>query len=114
MNNEFSLKIKRIEDELLALKTNSRYALARGFEYASPTVASTGIYRITFEAGSEAIFSTVTASEAWRDDVARIQGRTPGTNTQDIEVAVNPNYTGTNIRLSVISNRRVVSIDKIS
>lgn len=114
MKNDFSDKIKSIEEELLALKTNSQYTMARGFTFSSPTVSSTGVYRITYRSQGEQILSSITSLYPWNEDVARIWARTPIGDTQDVEVSINPNWSGVNVYLSVTSNYPIVSIQKIS
>ena len=119
MKNDFANEIKAIEDELLALKTAAEYTSLRSANYTSSATVNSGIYQITYETSNEPIFSIVYCG----DDLAGkgfIYARTPSNNTQIIEADTTyydfdtQTYVTVNVPVSIISNRAVTGIARIS
>lgn len=112
MQDEFAKRIKHIEDELLALKTNSKYTSAKPMEYTSVDVTESGVYRITYENTEENILSIVTnalPSQLYEEVKARsIQGT-----HQDVEIFIDPTYAGEVVRLTVLSTAQVIGFEKV-
>lgn len=119
MKNDFANEIKAIEDELLALKTSAEYTSTRSANYTSTANVYTGIYRLTYESSNEPIFSLVYCGN---EPLGKgfVYARTPSTDTQIIEADTTyydfdiQAYVTINVPVSVISNRPVVSIERIS
>ena len=115
MAYEFEKEIKAIEDEIVALKTAADYASIRSARLRMSATVQTGLYRITYADSSEPIFSFV-----YGDYIAgngnTVWARTPSGNTQVVEVCTDiiayPSPTMTTT-LTVISNRPVVSIERL-
>lgn len=123
MENDFSKRIKNIEDEILALKTASEYSSVKSASATSPTTVRTGFYRVTFAPNEEPILARYfidTSSLGWVALNFRIYARTPETNSQVIEVntsiSLDLGQTATtyDLFLTILSNRQVVSIERIS
>lgn len=116
MKQQFDEVIKNIEDELLALKTASKYASIRSSQFSASTMVRTGLYRITYESASDEIFSLVYCGVSggnWGLAFAR----TPIGNTQVVEVVTDVNSGGSwstfEAPLAVVSNVPVKSIVRI-
>lgn len=124
MANQLADRIKATEDEILALKTASQYSSVRSAYVNSSAVLRTGIYRITFGGQSEPILSNyyiqTSGSEFDRVFFIRVFARTPGTDEQIIEIntTVSPDGGQSSItydaNISILSNRPVISIERIS
>lgn len=114
--SDFSERIKRIEERLLALKTASEYSSVRTTQYSAVSNAYTGMYRVTYQQGNDEILSTVYCGAS-----AGIFGfayaRTTSGNTQVIEVSTDENTTQGWVThmapLVVVSNVPVISITRI-
>ena len=115
----FDNRIKALENELLALKTASIYTSVRSASFTASNLVYTGLYRITYGPPAEEIFSIVlcgTSNRQWGVGYPR----TAGTNTQIVEVASDRYNSSTQttttlqVPLVVVSNRPVVSIERIS
>lgn len=117
MHNDFTQEIKSIEQELLALKTASAYASVRSANYTSSANVTTGVYRINYGGSSEQIFSIVSckAGSGW---IGTVFPRTPSGNSQIVEVQTthytDSGYVTESCPLSVVSNRPVASIARVS
>ena len=118
--NDFDKTVKRIEQELLDLKTASEYSSTRSASFGSVNTVSTGLYRITYAPGNEAIMATAFCEMIIGTDLygsARL--RTPENGSQVVEV--NTNYRNFDTQqmvvgeatLRIISNRLVTSIARI-
>lgn len=115
----FENRIKALELELLALKTASTYTSVRSANFTSSNLVYTGLYRITYGPPVEEIFSIVlcgTSERQW----GKGYPRTAGANTQIVEVASDrfdpstQTTTTLQVPLVVVSNRPVISIERIS
>lgn len=116
MQNEFDQRLKNMERELLDIKTASIYSSVKSVETSASTQVSTGLYQITYEEGDTNIMSLMFLG------YGSVYPRTPVGDTQIIEIATSGSpidqntgeYTVYSTQLSVISNRKVVSIARIS
>jgi hypothetical protein len=101
MNNEFVQDLIKTEREILALKTASTYAnTSTAGLYQSENNPPSGIYQINYENGSNNVLSVIT----WDGVMVAF---TPVGNTQRLELS--------NVRsFRVVSNRRIISVEKIS
>ena len=115
----FENRIKALELELLALKTASTYTSVRSASFTASNLVYTGLYRITYGPPNEEIFSIVlcgTSDRQWGIGYPR----TAGTNSQIVEVASDrfdsstQTTTTLQVPLVVVSNRPVISIERIS
>lgn len=118
MNSDLEQSIKRIEQELIDLKTASEYTSVRSANFRSGFNVSVGLYKLTF-ASSYDILSMVYCADAsgmWGSGT--IYGRTPSGNTQYVEVGyssyVDPGSSTATVPMVVISNTPVVSLVKVS
>lgn len=118
--NEFDVTIKRLERELLDLKTASEYSSTRSASFGSVDRVSTGLYQVTYATGNEAIMATAFCEMIVGTDVYGIAKlRTPDVSSQIVEV--NTNYRNFDTQqmvvgeatLRIISNRPVTSITRI-
>lgn len=113
MQNEFANRLKNIQNELLNLKTNSKYTQARPINYTSIDVTSSGVYRITYKDNDENILSFVTNAlpiQLYEEVLAR----TINGNTQEVEIYIDPDLVGTTIQLTVLATSEVINFEKIS
>lgn len=118
MKNDFADEIKKIEDEILALKTASKYTSIRSANYTSTANVYTGLYLVTYASSSEPIFSIIDSNisnynHGW------VRPRTPSGNSQVLEVLTTyadsgGNYITDTVSLSIVSNRAVTGIARIS
>ena len=84
MKNGFDTRIKKIQDELLALKTAAEYSSIRNI-FLSPTImVTTGLYRITYNSNGQTIMSEFYRRDG--DTPCQLFGRTPSGSTQVVEV----------------------------
>jgi len=117
MKNEFDRRLKNIEQELTDLKTAGEYTSVKSAEYTYGTLVSTGVYRITYETRPEAIFSIIYGSVSG-SDVAIVEPRTPTSNHQIVDVVTTyydgNGYVTKQVPLSIISNRAVTDVERIS
>lgn len=117
MKNDFDIRFKNIEQELTDLKTATEYTSVRSAKYTYGTLVYSGVYRITYETAPEAIFSIVSGNVTG-DGVALIEARTPTNNHQIVDVMTTyfdgDNYVTIQVPLSVVSNRAVTNIERIS
>lgn len=118
MENKFSKEIKTMEAELLALKTGAEYTSIRPADYTSSSNVYTGVYKITYANSDEPIFSIV-ACKATGGWIGSTFPHTPSGNSQVVEIntthlsADGSSYITDTCQLSIISNRPVVSIERI-
>lgn len=117
MQNEFDQRIKNLEQELLDLKTASQYSSVKSASFTSSFLVYTGLYQINYEDGKENIMSNVycgTSQGEW----GIAYPRTPVGSTQIVEVSSDiykdGEYVRYNVPLSIASNRKVLSIARIS
>lgn len=116
MQNEFDQRLKNMEQELLDIKTASIYSSVKSAETSAGSQVKTGLYQITYEGGDTNIMSLMFVG------YGNVYPRTPQGDTQIIEIATSgppvDQSTGESTvystRLSVISNRKVLSIARIS
>jgi hypothetical protein len=116
MQNEFDQRLKNMEQELLDIKTASIYSSVKSVETSASSQVRTGLYQITYDSGDTNIMALMFVG------YGGVYPRTPQGDTQIIEIAtagppVDPNtgeYTVYSTQLSVISNRKVLSIARIS
>ena len=103
----FEQVIKRIKDEILALKTASQYTSIRSANFTAAVTVQQGLYQINYQNSGEPVFSFCyigTNVEEYGSPYAR----TPQGNTQIIEVKYN-----SNAPLVIVSNVPVISITRI-
>lgn len=117
MQNDFDQRIKRLEQELLDIKTASEYSSVKSASFTASTTVYTGEYLITYADGKEDIMSNIycgTSQGEW----GIAYPRTPNGNTQIVEITSDTYEEGGYVRyyvpLSVTSNRKVLSIARIS
>lgn len=112
MQNEFVNRLKKVQDELLALKTNSKYTQAKPINYASVDLTQSGIYRITYMDNDENILSFV--SNALPNQLyEEVKARTIQNNVQDVEVYIDPDLVGHTIQLTIIATSEVIGFAKV-
>jgi hypothetical protein len=117
MANKFAERIKRIEDELIALKTASEYSSMRTSYVASPVRVTTGLYRVDFNAGGQPILSKFYRQDA--TVLCYVSARTPSGNSQIVEVNTTKwdnqrqEYVTYENGLSVVANVPIISITRI-
>lgn len=114
MNNEFDVKAKKLEQEILDIKTASEYSLVKSANITSNFMVSTGLYEITYQNNEIIALAFCTGSI---DERGSVYLRTPNKNVQILEV--NTNYisggsvvTGSAL-LTIISNSKVESITRL-
>lgn len=120
MQNNFSKRLKKIKEELLALKTASEYTSIRNVVATHSGTVYTGSYKITYESSSEPIFSQI-YSGLNKNSNGTIMLRTPQSGYQIVDVdttyAVIEQGSATPVTFQtsfvVISNIPVVSIERI-
>lgn len=122
MDDDFSLRIKKIEQELLALKTSSLFTSIRNSVSTVFRGAQTGLYRVVYNnRRGESIISSVYSSK-YKNTLGGIYARTPQGSSQIIEVDTTyiPAGSGSaspvtyTIDFVVVSNVPVVSITRLS
>lgn len=121
MKNDFSDRIKKIEEELLALKTSSLYTSIRNTVTAFSGTVSTGLYRINYRTNGETIISEIFSNKNKQTN-GGIYPRTPQGSSQIVEIdstyAVieqGSSYPVTyTMSFVVVSNVPVTSITRIS
>lgn len=122
MDNGLVDRLKRIELELLALKTASKYTSVRSVRTAYSGRVSTGIYRIDYQTNGESIISLFYTDKN-SDITGGVYPRTPQGSSQIVEVMttyVKPNPGGSptsetySLAFVVVSNVPVTSITRIS
>lgn len=123
MKNIFSQKIKKLEQELVDLKTASKYTSVKSSSYVSPTQVYTGTYQINYKSGEEPIMSKVYISSgtpSWlRTLVVRAYLRTPSTDSQILEINTSVPDSGgqtpvtSNATITILSNREIASITRV-
>lgn len=117
MKNDFADRIKKIELELLALKTASLYTFVRASYTAYSGRVQTGLYKIDYETSGEGIISFFYTDKT-QDNVGGVYPRTPQGSSQIVEVNTTYYASGahTTYTLSflVVSNVPVINITKIA
>lgn len=109
MNNECIKILSSLESELLDIKTSKEFVGVKTAKYSSTQNVSSGKYRITYETGSEEIFSTIYLQNSNIDKNMYVFAKTPVSGIQDIEVYIS---SGTE-PLQIVSNIPVVSVEAI-
>ena len=116
MQNEFDQRIKRLEQELLDIKTASEYSSVKSASFTASTTVYTGEYLITYADGKEDIIANIycgTSQSEW----GIAYPRTPQGDTQVVEIVSDTYEEGGYVRyyvpLSITSNRKVLSIARI-
>lgn len=113
MQNEFEQRIKKIEDELLALKTGSKYASAKPMNHRSVDVTESGVYRITYKDNEENILAFVLNAlpiQLYEE----VRARSILGTTQDVEIYIDPDLVATTVQLTILSTCEVIGFEKIS
>lgn len=115
MNDDFSNRIKKIEQELLDLKTSSLYTSIRNTVTAFAGTVSTGVYRVDYNNSGENIISDVYTNR-YKQTSGSVSLRTPQGSYQLIDVDTTDRNTGipSTTSLVVVSNVPVVSITRVS
>lgn len=118
MNNEFVDRLKRIEKELLNLKTANLYSSVRSARTTSTDYLTTGLYKIQYQSKGEPIISLF--SQAIVGPYCWVYARTPDTNSQILEINTTywdnetQQYITDSCPINIISNVPVISITRIS
>lgn len=118
MNNEFVNRLKKIEQELLDLKTANLYSSVRSASTVSTDYLTTGLYKVTYEDKGEPIISIF--SQAIVGPRCWVYARTPETTSQVLEVNTTywdnatQQYITDSCPITIISNVPVISINRIS
>lgn len=115
--NDFEDRIKKIELELLALKTSSLYTFIRNVVTAHSGTVHTGVYKITYQTNGESIISEV-YSDKNKQYYGDIKLRTPQGNIQyaDVDTTFDNGGGGSttyNASFIIVSNVPVVSITRV-
>lgn len=119
MNSGMESRIKSMEEELLALKTSSKYTSVRSASYTVSGMVYTGVYRVTYGGEDQEIFAILLCS-ATEGEWGLCCPRTPERNTQIVEIDSNvwdpysQSVRVLQVPLVIVSNRPVVSIERIS
>lgn len=118
MRNEFIERLKNIDNELLDLKTASKYSSVRSANTTSTDYLTTGLYKIEYKSKGEPIISffyqAILGPYCW------IYARTPDTNSQILEINTTywsnqqQQYITDSCPISIVSNVPVISITRIS
>lgn len=118
MNNEFVNRLKNIENELLNLKTASKYSSVRSANTTSTGYLTTGLYTIVYEPKGEPIISffyqAVSGPYCW------VYARTPDSNSQILEINTTywdnqqQQYITDSCPINIVSNVPILSIERIS
>lgn len=117
MKNDFETRLKNIEQEIIDLKTASKFTSVKTSNITSSGTISTGLYRIVYNTSGETIISMVYTAQP---DYCILYARTPSGNSQVVEVLTTEwsndtqSYTTYTNKLVVVSNVPVVSITRIS
>ena len=105
--NDFDQMIKKIESELLAIKTASQYTSVRSANFTASVVVQQGLYRIIYQNSGEPVFSFCYIGTNV-EEYGSPYPRTPQGNTQIIEVKYD-----SSAPLVIVSNVPVISITRI-
>lgn len=118
MKNDFDKEVKDIEQELIDLKTASKYTSVRSALYTADALVYTGVYRIRYENADNPIFSIVYCN--YMDSHWGIAyPRTPNGNEQIVEIDTTffdadlNEYVTKQAPLSIASNIPVAGIERI-
>jgi len=113
MRNEFDEKVKKIEQELLDLKTACEFVSTRSAAVQNSVPVNTGIYEIKYEnPRSDYIATFIIADDP--DNMALASLRTPSdSTTQLVEIAASDPDESRTGHVSIISNLPIVSFTKI-
>lgn len=114
MRNEFDERIKKIEQELLDLKTACEFVSTRSACVETSVAVNTGVYEIKYEnPKSDYIATFIIASDPLNMAVAYL--RTPSNpTTQRVEIVASNSEGSWTGYVTIISNLPVVSFTKIS
>lgn len=115
MSQEFEGKIRKIEQELIDLKTATEFTSIKSASFNTTTNVTTGTYQITYQI-SEGVMSQVYCGSSG-GDWGMAYARTPSGNTQVVEVATDKSSGGSistySVPLVIASNSPVVSIVRL-
>ena len=117
IKNDFTDKLKRIEQEILDLKTATQYSSIRT-AYRVSTRVTTGLYKIDYGTDGQAIMSQFNRQD--RNTPCYVSGRTPSSNSQIVEVDTTvwdnqqQQFITYENGLVIISNVPVSSVTRIS
>lgn len=118
MKNEFESEIKKIEQELIDLKTASKYTSIRSAFHSTSTLVYTGMYRIRYNNNNNPIFSIIYCNFIG-SNYGLAYPRTPNGNEQIVEIdstyfdGDSEQYVTQHLPLSIASNFPVISIERI-
>lgn len=117
MISEFDNRIKDIENELTALKTASEYSSVRSAYTSGTNNVYTGLYQINYNnPKGEPVMSMFYKND---NNFGIIYGRTPGTNSQIVEVnstrwnSSTQSYETFTTSMRVVSNVPVTNIVRL-
>lgn len=113
MQNEFEQRIKKIEEELLALKTGSKYTSAKPMNYQSVDVTESGVYRVAYKDNGENILAFILNAlpiQLYEE----VRARSILGTTQDVEIYIDPDLVATTVQLTILSTCEVIGFEKIS
>lgn len=119
MNNEFSDRIKKIEAEILQLKTASLYTSIRNTITSFSGTVKTGVYKIEYDNKGESIISDAYTNK-YKQATGGVSLRTPQGSSQLVDVNTTyakPDGSGSityEISFVVVSNVPVISITRLS
>lgn len=118
VSGDFADRIKKMEDELLALKTASPFTSIRNVNITHAETVYTGVYLVEYETNGEEILSSF-YSDMYKRSVGSIDPRTPGATSQYVDVFTTSYDTSGNpstrmVSFSVISNVPVKRITRVS
>lgn len=105
--NDFDQTIKKIESELLAIKTASQYTSVRSANFTASVAVRQGLYQINYQSSGEPVFSFCYIGTNI-EEYGSPYPRTPQGNTQVIEVKYD-----SSAPLVIVSNVPVTSITRI-
>lgn len=112
-NTDLEQALKRIEQELTDLKTASEYTSVRSANFRSGFNVTVGLYKLTFESSYDILSMVYCANSSGVWGSGTIYARTPIGNTQYVEVGFSDYAQSSTVPMVVISNSRVISLDKI-
>lgn len=112
MNNEFDERIKKMEQELINLKTASRYASMRPACVMNRVAVNTGVYKIYYNNPSGEPIATFIITDD-RYNRAGAYAHTPDASTQVVDMVASNHDESWTGYVSIISNVPVSRIERI-
>ena len=113
MENQFVIRLKKIQDELLNLKTIGKYTSTIPFNFTSVDITSSGLYRITYNDNDENILSFITNALPV-PLFESVKARSINGNIQDVEIYIDPDLLSSVLQLTILSTNEVIGFEKIS